>query len=599
VYGRTTTDGDVHVGSSGSSLPTNGGQDYGFYSAYNAFRDNDGFWKHSRQTTVDAYMFKGGHHLGGFSWNFSSNVGSGNISWSEWMILNQTGLQLNQGGFIINGRSNSDIVLAGGGYRPVDDFALASSVVTYTSSLGISKVGNDFRPTYGTAVNTIAQGNDSRFHTHANMSVLDGITSTLVTNWNNAETKSHTHSNLSILNGTQESFTTVLKNKLDGLSNYTLPTASATVLGGVKLFSDTVQTVASNAVTTTASRTYGVQVNSTGQMVVNVPWTDTVYTHPTGAGNNHIPTGGSSGQVLRWSASGVAVWGNETPSNTYTNGTGLNLSGNSFSVKYGTSAGTSAEGNHTHNWTDIGNKPTSFTPTSHSHAISEVTGLSTELAKKSEKNTDEEWWSIKRLTHPTPIIVKQPGSKSWVLHKPTFNYLIFAPSATVNNEDWDWSKQIALQDDGRMKCNGYEVAGYDDNYVNTSGGNQAHKKDLLWSRKYSFRADGAVHVIEPKGEVTTIVVTDGSDINTKIQLPLTATNGQKVVLINKSSDYVIVTDPINNVNQNFYNNSGNYGMSASQACMELTFVVDTANAEGVLTGSGHWYGRYGDEFVII
>ena len=34
----------------------------------------------------------------------------------------------------------------------------------------------------------------------------------------------------------------------------------------------------------------------------------TAYTHPTGAGNNHIPSGGSSGQFLKWSASGVAVW---------------------------------------------------------------------------------------------------------------------------------------------------------------------------------------------------------------------------------------------------------------------------------------------------
>ena len=56
---------------------------------------------------------------------------------------------------------------------------------------------------------------------------------------------------------------------------YVLPTATSTVKGGVELFSDTVQTVAANAVSTTASRTYGVQFNAAGQMVVNVPWTDT------------------------------------------------------------------------------------------------------------------------------------------------------------------------------------------------------------------------------------------------------------------------------------------------------------------------------------
>ena len=33
------------------------------------------------------------------------------------------------------------------------------------------------------------------------------------------------------------------------------------------------------------------------------------YTHPTSSGNKHIPSGGSSGKVLRWSADGPAVWG--------------------------------------------------------------------------------------------------------------------------------------------------------------------------------------------------------------------------------------------------------------------------------------------------
>lgn len=37
-------------------------------------------------------------------------------------------------------------------------------------------------------------------------------------------------------------------------------------------------------------------------------FTDTVYAHPTTAGNKHIPTGGESGQFLKWSASGTAVW---------------------------------------------------------------------------------------------------------------------------------------------------------------------------------------------------------------------------------------------------------------------------------------------------
>lgn len=38
-------------------------------------------------------------------------------------------------------------------------------------------------------------------------------------------------------------------------------------------------------------------------------FTDTVYSHPTTSGNKHIPSGGSSGQILRWSADGTAAWG--------------------------------------------------------------------------------------------------------------------------------------------------------------------------------------------------------------------------------------------------------------------------------------------------
>ena len=44
------------------------------------------------------------------------------------------------------------------------------------------------------------------------------------------------------------------------------------------------------------------------------------YTHPTTSGNKHIPSGGSSGQILRWSADGTAVWGADN-NTTYSTGT--------------------------------------------------------------------------------------------------------------------------------------------------------------------------------------------------------------------------------------------------------------------------------------
>ena len=50
--------------------------------------------------------------------------------------------------------------------------------------------------------------------------------------------------------------------------------ATSSTTGLVKLGSDTVQSTAANSVTSTSSRTYAVQKNSSGQLVVNVPWTD-------------------------------------------------------------------------------------------------------------------------------------------------------------------------------------------------------------------------------------------------------------------------------------------------------------------------------------
>ena len=54
---------------------------------------------------------------------------------------------------------------------------------------------------YGTTAGTACQGNDTRLHTHNNKSILDGITSGLISNWNTAYTNNHTHSNKTVLDG--------------------------------------------------------------------------------------------------------------------------------------------------------------------------------------------------------------------------------------------------------------------------------------------------------------------------------------------------------------------------------------------------------------
>ena len=62
-------------------------------------------------------------------------------------------------------------------------------------------------------------------------------------------------------------FTNAYKNKLDGLSNYSLPIATGSKLGGIK------------AGYASTGKTYGVQVDADGDAYVNVPWTDTNTTY--------------------------------------------------------------------------------------------------------------------------------------------------------------------------------------------------------------------------------------------------------------------------------------------------------------------------------
>jgi hypothetical protein len=59
-----------------------------------------------------------------------------------------------------------------------------------------------------------------------------------------------------------------------------IPQATSIAKGGIELFDDTVQSTEANTVSDTANRTYGIQLNSGGQAVVNVPWsnTNTTYT---------------------------------------------------------------------------------------------------------------------------------------------------------------------------------------------------------------------------------------------------------------------------------------------------------------------------------
>ena len=60
------------------------------------------------------------------------------------------------------------------------------------------------------------------------------------------------------------------------------------------------------------------------------------YTHPTGNGNNHLPSGGSSGQVLLASGSGAGTWGSVPSDSTKLNANALNNETWTFTLEDGT-----------------------------------------------------------------------------------------------------------------------------------------------------------------------------------------------------------------------------------------------------------------------
>ena len=85
-------------------------------------------------------------------------------------------------------------------------------------------------------------------------------------------------------------------------SQVTIGLYAPTVLdrGGVKLVNATQQSTAANGLTTTAGRTYAIQLNSSGQAVVNVPWSG-------GSGGGISFSGTTSGGLATFSNSSTAA----------------------------------------------------------------------------------------------------------------------------------------------------------------------------------------------------------------------------------------------------------------------------------------------------
>ena len=129
-----------------------------------------------------------------------------------------------------------------------------------------------------------------------------------------------------------------------GTINYTHPNHSGDVTStadGATVISASAVDIAMLSATGTAGATTFLRGDNTWV----VP-TDTVYTHPTTAGNKHVPTGGSSGQFLKYDSSGTAVWAADNDT-VYTHPTGdgnihVPAYGSSTSGQLLTSTGTSS-----------------------------------------------------------------------------------------------------------------------------------------------------------------------------------------------------------------------------------------------------------------
>ena len=209
------------------------------------------------------------------------------------------------------------------------------------------------------------------------------ITATERNNWNVAKTHADSAHAPSNAEANQNAF-----------SNFVV--GNTTISADTK--TDTLTFVAGSNVTLTP--------NATGDSIT-IAATNTVYTHPTSAGNKHIPAGGSSGQILRWSADGTAVWGADN-NTTYSVATqtvsglmsntdktkldGIAANANNYTLP---SAGTSLGGVKTGGDVTISSGVITINDDSHNHIISNVDGLQSALDAKaaSSHNHDSVYYT--------------------------------------------------------------------------------------------------------------------------------------------------------------------------------------------------------------
>lgn len=233
----------------------------------------------------------------------------------------------------------------------------AASAVTKADIVALGIPGQDTNTTYSVATSSsnglMSSGDKSKLDgiaSGANKTTVDSALSSSSTNpvqnkvVNSAlagkAASNHTHSVAST--GAAGFMSTSDKTKLDGIAaganKYTHPSYTARNSGLYKMTVDATGHVSAVSAVTKAditalgipgqdtNTTYNAATTSTAGLMSasdktkldGIANSANNYVHPTSAGYKHIPSGGVSGQILRWSANGTAKWDDDQKGTAYT-----------------------------------------------------------------------------------------------------------------------------------------------------------------------------------------------------------------------------------------------------------------------------------------
>ena len=172
------------------------------------------------------------------------------------------------------------------------------------------------------------------------------------------------------------------------------------------------------------------------------------YSHPNTSGNKHIPSGGSSGQILRWSADGTAAWGSDN-NTTYSTGT----ASTSGLTKLYTETGTATDGTMTQNAITTALDSKAASGHTHNYAGSSSAGGSANTAVKlatartingisfdgSSNITTAKWGATRKIgIGNTSKTVNGSGNVSWSLAEIGIHLSTTEPAASdgKNGDIW-------------------------------------------------------------------------------------------------------------------------------------------------------------------